>query len=410
MAKTNKENAKRLKIYRRPDRSSQLSETVAEIAAGAGERASDKARFADLPMGKWVARGVYRMEWNVPYGRKFGTRSFENPEKHSPTLKSWGAGDSSVFLDLETTGLSRDAGIYAFLVGLGICGADAFKVIQLFLSEPDREGNWLSALEAELPKDFGFVTYNGIGFDMPLLRARYALSRQTLPWGGAVHLDLLLLTRHFYRKRLVSCSLSSVESGVLGVQRAGEDIHGHEIPSVYADFLRTRDAASLRGVFYHNRLDIISLAALQVKIGELISMENCTGEDLVRCGDLWYIIGRIKDAQVAWQKALEYSDGICEARLRLADQSKRCGDFDSARRHFELALEHDKHHLETLENLAKLEENRYQNYETALDYAERTRALLESHRSIRDCGWDRDRKNVKHRISRLKRKIENSKT
>lgn len=62
MAKTNKENAKRLKIYRRPDRSSQLSETVAEIAAGAGERASDKTRFADLPIGKWVARGVYRME------------------------------------------------------------------------------------------------------------------------------------------------------------------------------------------------------------------------------------------------------------------------------------------------------------------------------------------------------------
>lgn len=367
----------------------------------------DDSSLVNLPRGKWAGQGVYRMEWSIPYGCDFGSRCFENPENRSPLLKPWGAGSSSVFLDLETTGLSGGTGTYAFLVGLGICCPDSFKVIQLFLTGPGWERNWLTALEAELPENFGFVTYNGVSFDMPLLRTRYTLSRQTPSWSGAPHLDLLMLARHFYRKRLASCSLSSVESGVLGVRRSGEDVPGREIPAIYANFLRTGDVAPLRAVFYHNRLDIASLAALQTKIGELVAMENCTGEELVRCGDLWYIMGRVEDAQDAWHRALKQSDGVCGARLRLADQSKRGGDFDSARKHFELALEHDRHPLETL---AKLEEHSFQNYMTALDYAEQALAWLDSRRCLRDYKWSLERKNVKHRINRLKRKITVSET
>lgn len=400
MARPGKENAERLertggRLY---------GAAAGEGAPGAGNRAEESAATG-LPKGEWTERGVYRMEFELPYGEKYGSRLFENPRNRAGLLRPWGAEGYPVFLDLETTGLSGGAGVRAFLAGLGICGPGSFKVIQLFLSDPAWEDNWLTALERELPERFGFVTYNGAVFDMPLLRTRYTLSRRTPSWNGAPHLDLLLLARHFYRKRLLSCSLSSIEANVLGVLRSGEDIPGREIPAVYAEFLRTRDASGLNGVFYHNRLDIVSLAALQTKIGELVAMENCGGEDLVRCGDLWHITGRGGEARAAWLKALAYGDGVCGANLRFADQSRRAGDFESVKKYLELALEHDKHPLETLESLAKLEEHRFQNYGAALSYAERALLWLDSRRSLRDYKWSLERQGVKHRICRLKRKI-----
>jgi len=362
---------------------------------------------AGLPQGRWTARGVYRIESEVAYGSSYGSHIFRNPQNHALLLKPWGAHSTSVFIDLETTGLSGGTGTYAFLAGLGICGSESFKIIQLFLSDPGCESEWLSALEAELPEDLGFVTYNGACFDIPLLRTRYTLARRTPVWKAAPHMDLLLLARHFYRKRLTSCSLSSVESHILGVQRSGDDIQGRDIPAVYADFLRTRDAACLRGVFYHNRLDIVSLAALTMKVAALLAGEGCSGEDWLRCGDLWYIMGRGKEAQAAWQRAMEQEDGVCGANLRFADSSRRNGDFESAKRHFEVALRYEKHPFEILENLAKLEEHRFQNYEAALDYAKRALSWLDSRRSLRDCKWSLQRREVIHRIERLERKIMN---
>lgn len=361
---------------------------------------------AGLPAGEWIDRGVYRAELEIPYGKPFGSRVFANPQERAEGLKPWGARDVSVFFDLETTGLSGCQGAYAFLAGLGFCGESSFRVVQLFLSDPAFEQNWLSALEDELPDDFGFVTYNGISFDLPLLRARYAQARRTPLWNGAGHLDLLLLARHFYKERLRSCSLSSVESNILGVKRAEADIPGSEIPRVYAGYLRTRDAAPLHGVFYHNRLDIVSLAALQGKIGELVAMENCSGEDLVRCGDLWYIMGRAADAESAWRGALEQADGVRSACLRLADQSKRAGDFAAAKEYLERALRHDEYPLETLESLASLEEHSFQNYGAALAYAERVVACLDASRSLRDLKWSRRKREAEQRAERLRKKIQ----
>lgn len=360
---------------------------------------------AGLPEGEWVCGGVYRVEREIPYGKPFGSRVFGNPGEKAEGLEPWGARDVSVFFDLETTGLPGGDGAYAFLAGLGFCGESSFRVVQLFLADPGFEENWFSALEDELPDDFGFVTYNGIAFDLPLLRARYALARRMPSWNCAGHMDLLLLARHFYKDRLRSCSLSSVESNILGVRRGEADIPGSEIPGVYAGYLRTKDASLLRGVFYHNSLDIVSLAALQGKIGELVAMENCSGEDLVRCGDLWYIMRRAADAESAWRRALEYADGVLAASLRLADNCKRTGDLEGAKKYLEQALAHDEYPLETLESLARLEEHGFQNYGAALEYAERAIACLDSSRSLRDRKWSRRKRDAEQRAERLRKKI-----
>lgn len=240
-----------------------------------------------LPEGRWIARGVYRMEREFAYGRWYGKKMLASPAESGRTLRHWGGDAVPVFLDTETTGLSGGTGTYAFLIGLGLCGEDSFRVVQLFLAGPAWERSWLAAIEAELPEHYGLVTYNGRAFDLPLLRTRYTLARAVPSWGGAPHMDLLSLSRHFYKGRLSSCSLSSIERNVLGLRRSGEDVPGSEIPWMYTQFLRTQDAGPLRGIFYHNTLDIVSLAALQIHIAEMARGECSCAADMIRAGDLW---------------------------------------------------------------------------------------------------------------------------
>lgn len=278
--------------------------------------------IAGLPDGEWLYRGVYRIEQRLPYGRRYGNCTLENPSQRAYVLKPWGGHLSGVYLDLETTGLSGNAGAYAFLAGLGFCGEDAFHVVQLFLAGPAWERNWLTALEAELPNDFGLVTYNGRTFDLPLLRTRYALLHSLPSWNWKPHLDLLQFTRHFYRGRLESCSLSTVELHVLGLRRSEEDIPGRDIPWMYTNYLRSQNASVLHGVFYHNALDIISMAVLQNRIADLAEMKGTTGEDMIRCGDLWKVKGDDAKAELAWKLALEFSESEAAAKLRLGNAKR----------------------------------------------------------------------------------------
>jgi len=59
--------------------------------------------------------------------------------------------------------------------------------------------------------------------------------------------------------------LAALERQILGVRRAG-DIPGFEIPGRYFQFVRTGDARPLAAVLEHNRLDLLSLAALTARL------------------------------------------------------------------------------------------------------------------------------------------------
>ena len=390
------------------ERSGRLADDLLAFKRDPGnpaKRPAEAPEVLGLPEGRWLSRGVYRMEHVFRYGSFYGKRPLCSPCGAGRMLSLWGGNGTPVFIDTETTGLSGGTGTYAFLVGIGVCRGDSFSVVQLFLSGPAWEREWLAALEAELPESFGLVTYNGRAFDLPLLRTRYTLSRAVPSWDGSPHMDLLTLTRHFYRDRLESCSLSSMERNVLGLVRSGCDVPGSEIPRMYAQFLRSRDARPLRGIFYHNTLDIVSLAALQVHIAELIQGKCACAEDLLRAGDLWKSKGFCENAYALWRAALRLGSGHGGALLRLAEAEKAAGNFSAAHGYYEEALAFERRPTAVLEALAKLEEHRLGDCAAALSHAVRALRWLESHRVFRDSRWEEERKNFRHRIERLERKL-----
>ena len=169
-----------------------------------------------------------------------------------------------VCLDTETTGLATAAGTVAFLVGLGWWEADRFRQVQLLLPDHPAEPGLLARLAGHIPVDSWLVTYNGRGFDWPLLVARYRMARLPAPI-HAGHLDLLPFVRRVFRHRMADARLRTVETDLLGTHRHG-DVDGWQIPGLYLDFLRGGEAWPLVDVVRHNREDVRSLARLLGRI------------------------------------------------------------------------------------------------------------------------------------------------
>src|SRR5687767_7857803 len=165
-----------------------------------------------------------------------------------------------LFVDVETTGLAGGTGTYAFLVGVGELSGERFPVTRYFMRDLDEEPALLAALAPRFEAASGFVTFNGSGFDLPLLETRFVLARRrwpiTLP-----HVDLLRPARRVWTACMPDCRLATLERDVLGLVRE-DDVYGSLIPALYFDFLRSRRAGPLARVFAHNRDDILSLAVL----------------------------------------------------------------------------------------------------------------------------------------------------
>ncbi len=178
-----------------------------------------------------------------------------------------------VCLDTETTGLATAAGTVAWLIGLGWWEEDRFRQVQLLLPDHAEERALLTALAATIAPNAWLVTYNGRGFDWPLLVARYRLARQAAPCHGG-HLDLLPVVRRMFRHRMANARLRTAEAELLGMHRVG-DVEGWEIPSRYLQFLHGGPADVLVDVVRHNDQDVRSLARLLAHLETRFGDSSC---------------------------------------------------------------------------------------------------------------------------------------
>lgn len=305
----------------------------------------------------------------------------------------------AVFLDTETTGLAGGTGTAAFLVGIGFVEGEHFRLRQYFMRDYHEEPALLAGLADDLRRFSHLVTFNGRMFDVPLLETRYRLSRERFPLAEAAHLDMLLPARRLWKARLESCRLQSLESALLGVRRRG-DIPGEEIPRIYFDYVRRRDARAMARVFEHNRLDVLSLAALAVMACQWV--EEGRAEDPRDVYSLARVLDRARlheRADAFYRRAAETDPGPYRvaALLRLAARARRAGDWDRAAVLWAEAAEAGE--LEALRALAIHHEHRERDLERALSAVDRGLDLL----AVRDD--QRAREAFLTRRQRLLRKL-----
>lgn len=247
-----------------------------------------------------------------------------------------------LFFDLETTGLSGGAGTLAFLVGCAWFDAGALHVEQYLLTTYAAERALLAHFAERVRNAGTIVSYNGRTFDAPLLDMRWQFHRTRSPLADKPHADMLHSARRLWRTRAhdgedseARCSLSTLEQALFGVERIN-DVPGFEIPSRYFRFLRSGDASPLEPVMEHNRMDLVSLAALTARAMALVDggSEACRdGWERLALGRLLLRLSDAPRALICFERAA--GDPVrqvrAEALARIAAHHRR------ERRHAEAA-------------------------------------------------------------------------
>jgi hypothetical protein len=272
----------------------------------------------------------------------------------------------TVFIDLETTGLSGGAGTLAFLVGCGYFDLGAFQVRQFLLTSHAGERALLAAVADFFDATALIVTYNGKTFDVPVMETRWTFHRMDMPLDGVPHFDMLHPARRLWKQRAEAkpaagdeggCRLSTLERVLFDVQRVG-DVGGFEIPGRFFGFVRSGDPRPLEPVLEHNRIDLVSLAAVTARaarlaregheicrdyaealaLGKIFEKADLPGraeacyryacgspESIVRA-DALYRLGirlrrdrRFADAASAWRELIEFTEPRAMRRGLLGD-------------------------------------------------------------------------------------------
>ena len=324
--------------------------------------------------------------------------------------------DRLLFLDTETTGLSGGVGTVAFLVGLGFFAKGRFVSEQWLMRDFSEERALLAAVLGRIRECVqnggAIISFNGKTYDIPLLvnRAVYhRLLREDPAWP---HVDLLHPARRLWKKSLPDCSLATLEARVLAVQRRG-DVPGYLIPQRYFEFLRTRDPRPLLPVFYHNRMDLLSLTALLNRLLRLFArrepFHNNLQVDYLAMGAVYEEVRDFRAGEEHYRALLRGPlplEQKKQAALRLARIHKRKRNWDQAVSLWLEALRSGEFSVEPYEELAKVYEHHIRDLLKARRFTEKALENVRLLEQLRGSGALRaERERLEWRLARLNRKL-----
>jgi hypothetical protein len=265
-----------------------------------------------------------------------------------------GTSSRTIFIDLETTGLSGGAGTLAFLVGCGYFDFGAFQVRQFLLTSHAGERALLAAVADFFDAADLIVTYNGKTFDVPVMETRWSFHRMAMPLDGVPHFDMLHPARRLWKNRPSDgaagfpgpsrvegsrpdeggCRLSTLERTLLDVRRVG-DVPGLEIPGRFFGFIRSGDPRPLEPVLEHNRIDLVSLAAVTARAVRLTreghqGCRDCT--EALALGKVFERAEHFSSAEACFRRAAESPESMvrAEALYRLGVRLRRERRFEEA--------------------------------------------------------------------------------
>ncbi len=177
--------------------------------------------------------------------------------------------EDTLAFDTETSGLSTGSAAFIFMLGLGYFEGENYIVDQLILPDLDYEKAFLRQTELIFSRFPILLSYNGKGFDIPMLQSRLRFHMMPDFTGEINHIDLLYISRRYWKPRLGSVRLSNIEQYLLKLERGDEEVPGYLAPELYRDCLRDRDASHITGVAYHNQIDVVSLSAYLLYLNDL---------------------------------------------------------------------------------------------------------------------------------------------
>lgn len=331
-------------------------------------RGTDEAGLAEALGAERIAPGVFRVERRRGLAEPHGRAIPAHCPAALPELVEHPVGDPErwLFLDTETSGLAGGTGTWVFLFGAAWIRGGELALRQYLLTSLGAERAYLEAVGQELAEAELLVSYNGKGFDAPLLATRMRLAGLSARLDETPHLDLLAWVRRAFGRVWPDCRLATAEGRLLGLGRR-DDLPGSEAPAAWLAWLRRGETGALTGVLRHNRQDLIALPALVGPLASTLHDPASWGADLaavarhhLRRGDPGAALALLAGNQARLDPA-----GL----LDLARLQRRRGHWAAAAVIWETLAEQGV--TAALEALAKYREHRVGDYSGALAVARR---------------------------------------
>lgn len=389
----------------------------------AERRASGEFEIGNIVAGEVVgdeSEGFYCVRTDFPLDTPHGNVTLGEALLALPEHVALSANDSdledfdpetAIFMDTETTGLAGGSGTVAFLVGVGYFEGAIFRLEQTFMRDFDDEEPMLRYLDGLFKGRNTVVTYNGKSFDIPLLRTRFIQNRLPFRLDAALQYDLLHAARRFWKRRLGDCGLANIEREVLGLRRHG-DVSSAEIPEIWLDYLRTRDARRLEGVFYHHKMDILSLAALAGRLSQSLSLPQGAGfehvEDRLSLVRLHFIQKHYIEVTEHGRRLLDEETEAatrCECLYLMGMACKRLQQWVDMEEAWSLLLAERPRDLVARLELVKYYEHRARNLLEAERVCEETVQFLETRSALGGEEAPLGLEDFRRRLERIRRKL-----
>ena len=168
--------------------------------------------------------------------------------------------NNSIFFDIETTGFSpTSSNIY--LIGCMYRNGKSVIVEQFFAENKSEEKEVLIAFMKLLSRFKTIITFNGIGFDLPYIKAKCESFNIAHALYQFEYLDIFkqvgnikfLLKQANYKQKTIEA--------FLGIRR-DDKYSGGELINVYEDYIKTHQTGAERLLLLHNYEDVLGMLDL----------------------------------------------------------------------------------------------------------------------------------------------------
>lgn len=202
----------------------------------------------------------------------------------------------SVFFDIETTGFSP-AHSHIYLIGCARRVNEYVHIDQFFAENPSEEKQIIEAF-LHIIKDYStLISFNGVGFDIPFLKAKCDTYGLETCFASLSYLDIFKsLSELKFLLKLPNYKQKTIEE-FLGLPR-DDKYSGGELINIYQEYIKNPDPEKESLLLLHNYEDVVGMTELlpilsyieifhgqyaiaETKIGTYRAIDGSTAKELL---------------------------------------------------------------------------------------------------------------------------------
>ena len=168
--------------------------------------------------------------------------------------------ENALFFDIETTGFSP-ASTFVYLIGCARRVENQIIIDQYFAESKEDEIRILQYFLKLMEQYKTLITFNGIGFDIPYLKAKCEHYQLAETFADKEYLDLFKIVSSLkFLLKLPNYKQKSIEA-FLGIERK-DTFSGGELIQVYEEYVKHRSENQMFFLKQHNYEDVLGMLDL----------------------------------------------------------------------------------------------------------------------------------------------------